>query len=49
MSALSGERDKLAAELLARKQGVAWESWILAARAKAKIEISSRPPPSRRS
>lgn len=48
MSALAGERDKLAAELLARKQGLAWESWILATRAKAKIEISSRPPPSRR-
>jgi peptidyl-prolyl cis-trans isomerase D len=48
MSALAGEKDKLAAELLARKQGLAWESWILAARAKAKIEISSRPPPSRR-
>ena len=48
MGALAGERDKLAAELLARKQGVAWESWILAARSKAKIEIPSHPPPSRR-
>jgi peptidyl-prolyl cis-trans isomerase D len=48
MGALAGERDKLAAELLARKQGVAWESWIQAARSKAKIEISSHPPPSRR-
>lgn len=45
MSALAGERDKLANELLARKQGVAWESWILATRAKAKVEISSQPPP----
>jgi peptidyl-prolyl cis-trans isomerase D len=48
MGALAGERDKLAAELLARKQGVAWESWIQAARSKAKIEISSHPPPARR-
>jgi peptidyl-prolyl cis-trans isomerase D len=48
MGALTGERDKLAAELLARKQGVAWESWIQAARSKAKIEISSHPPSGRR-
>ncbi len=44
MDALPGERDKIATELLARKQGQAWEAWVGAARAKAKIEISSRLP-----
>jgi peptidyl-prolyl cis-trans isomerase D len=39
---LAAERDKLAAELLARKQGQAWEAWVSAARAQAKIEIPSR-------
>jgi parvulin-like peptidyl-prolyl isomerase len=44
MKALAGERDKIAGELLSRKQGVAWESWLGATRAKAKVEISSRLP-----
>jgi peptidyl-prolyl cis-trans isomerase D len=44
MGALAGERDKVAGELLVRKQGVAWESWLGATRAKAKVEISSRLP-----
>jgi parvulin-like peptidyl-prolyl isomerase len=39
---LAAERDKLAAELLARKQGQAWEAWVSAARAQAKIEVPSR-------
>jgi peptidyl-prolyl cis-trans isomerase D len=44
MGALVGERDKLVSELLTRKQSVAWESWLSAARARAKVEISARPP-----
>jgi peptidyl-prolyl cis-trans isomerase D len=47
MDGLALERDKIAAELLARKQGLAWETWVGAARAKAKIEISSRLPAGR--
>lgn len=44
LEALAGERDKIAADLLARKQGLAWEAWVGAARTNAKIEISSRLP-----
>ena len=44
MEPLAGERDKIAADLLARKQGLAWEAWVGAARTNAKIEISSRLP-----
>lgn len=44
---LAVERDKIAGELLARKQGQAWEAWVGAARARAKIEISSRLPAGR--
>jgi peptidyl-prolyl cis-trans isomerase D len=47
MEPLAGERDKIAAELLARKQGQAWETWVGVARTKAKIEISSRLPAGR--
>ncbi len=47
MESLAGERDKIAAEVLARKQGQAWETWVGAARARAKIEISSRLPAGR--
>jgi peptidyl-prolyl cis-trans isomerase D len=43
----AAERDKLAADLLARKQGQAWEAWMRAARARATIEISGRFPASR--
>lgn len=39
---LASERDKLARELLAQKQGQAWEGWIRSARARAKIEIFAR-------
>jgi peptidyl-prolyl cis-trans isomerase D len=39
---LAAERDKLAAELLARKQGQAWEAWVSAARTRAKIDVPSR-------
>lgn len=38
------EREKIAGELLARKQGQAWEAWLTGARSKAKIEISSQLP-----
>jgi len=44
MSALAAERDKIAAEVLSRKQGQAWEAWLAGARARAKIDVSSRLP-----
>ncbi|MGH7323946.1 MAG: SurA N-terminal domain-containing protein [Candidatus Rokuibacteriota bacterium] len=44
---LAGERDKLASEVLARKQSQAWESWVGAARQGAKIDVSTRLPASR--
>jgi parvulin-like peptidyl-prolyl isomerase len=44
MELLAGERDKIAGELLSRKQGQAWETWVGALRARAKIEVSSRLP-----
>src|SRR5574341_1139921 len=43
MSALDGERDKILREVLAQKQGQAWESWVGAARAGAKIEVHRIP------
>jgi hypothetical protein len=43
MSALSGERDKILKEVLAQKQGQAWESWVSGARAGAKVEIHRVP------
>jgi peptidyl-prolyl cis-trans isomerase D len=44
MSGLAAERDKLMRELTGRKQSQAWESWIAAARAKAKVETTGRLP-----
>lgn len=44
MSSLAAERDKVAGEVLARKQGQAWEAWVAGARAKATIEVSSQLP-----
>jgi peptidyl-prolyl cis-trans isomerase D len=44
MSGLAAEREKLERELTGRKQSQAWESWIGAARARAKIETSERLP-----
>src|SRR5438105_1618090 len=41
--ALAGERDTLTKEVLAQKQGQAWESWINAARANAKVEVHYKP------
>lgn len=36
------EREQAAAELLEAKRGQAWESWLLGAREKAKVELSGR-------
>jgi len=47
-SGLATEREKIQRELLGRKQSLAWESWIAAARQGAKIEVSSRLPGRRR-
>jgi peptidyl-prolyl cis-trans isomerase D len=47
MSGLASEREKLSRELLAQKQGQAWEAWISGSRAKAKVEILARFPPQR--
>ncbi|MGH7389057.1 MAG: SurA N-terminal domain-containing protein [Candidatus Rokuibacteriota bacterium] len=44
MAGLAAERDKVAAEVLARKQGQAWEAWVAGARARAKIDVSSKLP-----
>jgi peptidyl-prolyl cis-trans isomerase D len=41
---LATERDKLAGELLARKQSQVWQSWLATARAGAKIEATGRVP-----
>lgn len=41
---LAAEREKLASDLLARKQNLAWESWVGAAHQGAKIEVSTRLP-----
>jgi parvulin-like peptidyl-prolyl isomerase len=38
------ERDKLVGELASQKQTQAWERWVSAARAGAKIEITGRSP-----
>jgi peptidyl-prolyl cis-trans isomerase D len=38
----AADRDKVAAELLAKKQGQAWQAWVGAARNRASIEISPR-------
>lgn len=39
---LGGERDKIQRELVARKQSQVWDSWLAGARAKAKIDVSSK-------
>ncbi|HSE93078.1 MAG TPA: SurA N-terminal domain-containing protein [Methylomirabilota bacterium] len=44
MAGLAAERDKVAAEVLGRKQSQAWEAWLAGARTKAKIDVSSRLP-----
>jgi len=45
--ALASERDTLTKEVLAQKQGQAWESWVNAARANAAIEVHYKPTPRR--
>jgi hypothetical protein len=45
--ALASERDTLTKEVLAQKQGQAWESWVNAARANATIEVHYKPTPRR--
>ena len=46
---LTADRDKLAKEVLARKQSQAWQDWLGAARASAKIEVTGgRALPARR-
>jgi peptidyl-prolyl cis-trans isomerase D len=37
---LTADRDKLTKEVLARKQSQAWQDWLGAARASAKIEVT---------
>ena len=38
----AADRDKIAAELLAKKQGQAWDAWVRAVRGRATIDISPR-------
>jgi peptidyl-prolyl cis-trans isomerase D len=40
LRALGAERERVAAELLARKQSLAWEAWMSASRGRARIEIA---------
>ncbi|MBI3826418.1 MAG: SurA N-terminal domain-containing protein [Candidatus Rokubacteria bacterium] len=42
MARFAGERDKLAQEVVAQKQGQAWTAWIDGARRTARIEIAQR-------
>jgi peptidyl-prolyl cis-trans isomerase D len=42
MSEFANERDKVFRDVLMQKQNQAWEAWIIAARANAKIELSPR-------
>jgi len=43
-SGLAAERERLERDLLARKQTQAWQSWLSAARAKAKVDVSTQLP-----
>ncbi len=42
MTDLPKEKDKVVRELLAQKQGAAWESWLTSVRAKSTVQVSSR-------
>ncbi len=44
MSALPAERERVERELLTRKQAQAWQAWLGAARAKAKVDVSTQLP-----
>jgi peptidyl-prolyl cis-trans isomerase D len=48
-SGFTGEKDKVSKELLAQKQSQAWQAWVDAARAGAKIDMAPKPPTPRRS
>jgi peptidyl-prolyl cis-trans isomerase D len=39
---LAAEREKIERELVARKQSQVWDAWVAGARAKAKIDVSSK-------
>jgi peptidyl-prolyl cis-trans isomerase D len=41
MNELGAEREKLSKEVLAKRQGQAWQDWLAATRATAKIEMSA--------
>ena len=44
MSGLPAERERVERDLLARKQTQAWQAWLGAARAKAKVDVSTQLP-----
>ena len=44
MSGLAAERERVERDLLARKQTQAWQSWLGAARAKAKVDVATQLP-----
>ena len=44
----AAEKEKIAKEVLAQKQSQAWQAWVEAARAGAKVEIAQKPPTARR-
>jgi peptidyl-prolyl cis-trans isomerase D len=47
-SGFAAEKDKVAKEVLTQKQSQAWEAWVAAARAGAKVEVAPKPPAPRR-
>ncbi len=42
MAGLAAERERLERQVLARKQSEAWQAWVAAARARARIEVAPR-------
>jgi hypothetical protein len=42
--AFAAEKDKVTRELLTQKQSQAWQTWVEAARAGAKIEVAPKLP-----
>jgi parvulin-like peptidyl-prolyl isomerase len=43
-SGFAADKDKVAKDVLNQKQSQAWQAWIDAARAGAKVEVAPKPP-----
>ena len=48
-SGFAADKEKVTREVLAQKQSQAWQAWVDAARAGAKVDVAPKPPASRRS